>query len=57
LAVLYYYQNRFAEAESLLLQALEIRQRVLGDTHPDTISTQQSLVYLRQAMNPSSKSH
>jgi tetratricopeptide (TPR) repeat protein len=51
LAVLRYNQTRFAEAEPLLLQALEMRQQVLGNAHPDTLSTQQSLASLRQAMN------
>ncbi|MBE9178805.1 tetratricopeptide repeat protein [Oculatella sp. LEGE 06141] len=51
LAVLYCYQHRFAEAEPLLIQALEMCDRLLGANHPDTISTRQSLEYLRKVMN------
>ena len=35
LAVLYGYQGRYAEAESVLLRSLEITEAVLGPEHPD----------------------
>jgi hypothetical protein len=50
LAVLRYNQGRFQESESLLLQALEMRQKILGSQHPDTQSTLDSLQYLRQQL-------
>ena len=48
LAVLYANQGRLTEAEPLLMQALELRQQILGNQHPDTVGTRQSVVYLRQ---------
>ena len=34
LAKLYQSQGRYAEAEPLLIQALELRKRLLGENHP-----------------------
>jgi tetratricopeptide (TPR) repeat protein len=34
LAKLYHSQGRYAEAEPLLIQALELRKRLLGENHP-----------------------
>lgn len=53
LAVLYANQGRFTEAEPLLMQALAMRQQLLGDQHPDTVRTQQSLENVRQEMSQS----
>jgi tetratricopeptide (TPR) repeat protein len=39
LAILYSKQGRYAEAEPLYLRTLEIRKRVLGEEHPDTLGT------------------
>jgi Tetratricopeptide repeat len=35
LAVLYYEQGRYSEAEPLYRDALAMRQRLLGEEHPD----------------------
>ena len=37
LALLYWKQGRYDEAESLYLETVEIRRRVLGESHPDTL--------------------
>ncbi|WP_068815064.1 tetratricopeptide repeat protein [Phormidesmis priestleyi] len=46
LAYLYRSQGRYAEAEPLYLQALEIRQRQLGDDHPDVATSLNNLASL-----------
>ncbi len=48
LARLYRLQGRYAEAEPLFLQALDIRQRQLGDDHPDVAASLNSLALLYQ---------
>jgi hypothetical protein len=53
LAVLYANQGRLTEAEPLLVQALAMRQQLLGNPHPYTVETQQSLEKLRQMMGQS----
>lgn len=40
-----------AEAETLLLESLEIRRRTLGEVHPDTASTLNNLGFTYSAMN------
>jgi hypothetical protein len=50
LANLYDSQGRFTEAEPLLVKALALRQVMLGDQHPHTVGTRQSLAILRQMM-------
>ncbi len=42
LALIYDNQGRYDEAESLYLQALEMRRKLLGDEHPYTQGTQRS---------------
>uniref|UniRef100_Q024L1 Tetratricopeptide TPR_2 repeat protein n=1 Tax=Solibacter usitatus (strain Ellin6076) TaxID=234267 RepID=Q024L1_SOLUE len=42
--------GRYAEAEPLAKEALEIRKRVLGEEHPDTIRSQNNLAGLYQRM-------
>ncbi|HET8948807.1 MAG TPA: tetratricopeptide repeat protein, partial [Candidatus Polarisedimenticolia bacterium] len=39
LALAYQSQGRYDEAEALHLQTLAIRRRVLGPTHPDTLTS------------------
>ena len=41
-------RRRFGEAEPLFLETLEISKRVLGEEHPDTLSSMNSLVVLYQ---------
>jgi hypothetical protein len=53
--VLYCYQQRYIESESLLLDALAICQHRLGNHHPDTYSTYSSLVALYDAMSAAFK--
>jgi tetratricopeptide (TPR) repeat protein len=43
LAITYYLTDRDDEAQALEREALEIRQRVLGPEHPDTLISMQSL--------------
>jgi len=49
LADLYSDQRKPKEAESLYLRSLEIRQKVLGSQHPDTITTLDNLATLYTA--------
>ena len=46
LASLYELQKRYGEAESLYLQALELRQRLLGEAHPDVATSLSNLAGL-----------
>jgi tetratricopeptide (TPR) repeat protein len=48
LALLYWNQGRYGEAEPLLKRALAIREKVLGSEHPYTIGTRKSLEELHQ---------
>ena len=48
LALLYNFQGRYSEAEPLYLQALELKERVLGVNHPSTVTTRENLAILRQ---------
>lgn len=43
LAKLYQSQGRYAEAEPLYQQALDIAEQVLGDNHPTTVKIRQNL--------------
>lgn len=45
-----YDQGRLQEAEALLVQALKMFQRVLGDQHPRTLSALEWLQYVRSQM-------
>ena len=49
LGLLYELQGRYAEAEPLLLQALDISQRQLGDDHPDVAQNLNNLALLYQS--------
>lgn len=42
----YYYQGRYKVAELLHLEALRIRKRVLGETHPDLAQSLNNLIYM-----------
>jgi len=46
LANTYFWDGKFSEAEPLFNQALEIRRRVLGPEHPDTLDSMNFLGYL-----------
>lgn len=46
LAKLYQSQGRYEEAETLFLQALELRKQLLGDKHPDVSSSLNGLAKL-----------
>jgi tetratricopeptide (TPR) repeat protein len=50
LTLLYYFQGRYAEAESLLQQALEIFEQRLGVNHPNTVTVRENLANLRQQL-------
>jgi tetratricopeptide (TPR) repeat protein len=51
LALDYYSQGRYAQAEALLNQTLEIKRRVLGPEHPNTLDALSDLgrMYQRQS--------
>jgi hypothetical protein len=42
--------EQFTKAESLLIKSLALRKKVLGEEHPDTIRTQESLMNVRAKM-------
>jgi tetratricopeptide (TPR) repeat protein len=46
LASLYDSQGNYERAEALFLQALKLRQRLLGDNHPDVASSLNNLAKL-----------
>jgi tetratricopeptide (TPR) repeat protein len=50
LALLYWNQGKYEQAEPLFQRALETRERLLGPEHPDTLSTVNNLaeLYRRQ---------
>ncbi|MTJ47137.1 tetratricopeptide repeat protein [Dolichospermum sp. UHCC 0259] len=55
LAVLYYYQGRYSEAEPLYLQSLEIRKHQLGADHPAVAQSLNNLAVLYKAQGCYSK--
>ena len=54
LASVYYLEGKYAQAEALDNQTLEIQRRVLGPEHPDTLESMSSLagVYYVRASTP-----
>jgi tetratricopeptide (TPR) repeat protein len=46
LALLYYSQGKYKEAEPLYQQALALRQKLLGDDHPDVAQSLNNLALL-----------
>jgi tetratricopeptide (TPR) repeat protein len=46
LALLYYSQGKYKEAEPLYQQALALRQKLLGDDHPDVATSLNNLAGL-----------
>ena len=54
LANLYHGTGRFSEAETLYAQALELRRKVLGRNHPNTLVTQLNAVVNRAASGDAS---
>lgn len=48
-ARVYYEQGQYEEAELLSLKALDIRRRVLGEEHPDTLDSLNNLIELYEA--------
>ena len=51
LAALYDDKGRYASAESLYQQALELYKRLLGEEHPNTITVRNNLENLRTIAN------
>ena len=49
LALLYYAQGRYEEAELLYQQALQLKQELLGDRHPDVATSFNNLAELYRA--------
>ncbi len=45
MAELYYSQGRYAEAEPLLTEALEMRKQLLGSAHPHVATSLNNLAY------------
>jgi tetratricopeptide (TPR) repeat protein len=41
-----YYQGKYSEAEDMYQQTLELRERVLGKEHPDTLTSMDNLALL-----------
>src|SRR5205809_1930161 len=46
LASTYWNQGRLKEAEELMMQVTETRKRVLGQEHPDTLTSMHNLAYI-----------
>ena len=46
MALLYYSQGKYKEAEPLYQQALALRQKLLGDDHPDVAQSLNNLAGL-----------
>jgi non-specific serine/threonine protein kinase/serine/threonine-protein kinase len=46
LANVYQYEGKYAQAEALFRQTLEIRRRVLGPEHPDTLGSMVNLAII-----------
>ena len=49
LAGLYYDQGKYAQADPLYTTALEVRRRILGDLHPDTLQSMSNMATLYTA--------
>ncbi|WP_225901254.1 tetratricopeptide repeat protein [[Leptolyngbya] sp. PCC 7376] len=50
LGSMYYQQDKLTEAKKLSSHGLEIRQKILGDDHPLTQTTQEWLDLVQQAV-------
>jgi tetratricopeptide (TPR) repeat protein len=50
LALFYVKTGEFTEAEPLLIRVLDLQTTFLGEEHPDTIRTQESLMNVRAKM-------
>ncbi len=50
LAILYWTQGKYEQAESLYQRALTTYERVLGPEHPDTVRTRENYTNLLQEM-------
>jgi len=51
LAVLYFAQSRYSEAESCLVQSLAIAENQFGIEHPHTITIRKNLENVRSRQN------
>jgi hypothetical protein len=49
LAVLYRRQGKYGQAESLNIRVVEVKLRILGKEHPDTLISMNNLATLYQA--------
>jgi tetratricopeptide (TPR) repeat protein len=55
LGLLYRSEGKYAESEPVLIKALEIRRRILGADHPDTIKSMASLANLHRSEGKSAE--
>jgi Tetratricopeptide repeat len=46
LAVTYWNQGRWKEAEEMFIKVMETRKRVLGEEHPDTLTSMANLAFI-----------
>ena len=49
LALTFWNQGRWKEAEELFVQVMETRKRVLGEEHPDTLTSMNNLAFTFKA--------
>jgi hypothetical protein len=49
LASTFWAQSRYEEAESLNVQVIEIKKKVLGEEHPNTLNTMSNLAHTWEA--------
>ena len=49
MALLYQFQGRYGEAEPLYKEALQVREKVLGKEHPDTLTSMNNLAALYES--------
>ncbi|KAF1975254.1 hypothetical protein BU23DRAFT_435962, partial [Bimuria novae-zelandiae CBS 107.79] len=47
-AMTLYSDGRYEEAEELEVQVMETRKRVLGEEHPDTLTSMNNLAFTQQ---------
>lgn len=57
LATLYREQEKYVEAEQFYKQALSIREKCLGQQHPETASTLYDLALLKQKQGEVAQAH
>jgi len=55
LAMLYYHQGKYTEAEPFLMRALAIDEKALGPDHPDAAATARNLATLLRKLGRESE--